>query len=341
MTHDFGSLIVGNSQIGGNPNSVFEYSIIDGSDTPEVLADPNCTGRCYGLSTGVYSGPAILRYNVFRYLTSGAIGTFTEFHDNLVEYIRFASDSAHPNGFENNTDPCGGLLFYNNVVRHTVGVNIWMAPQKAVADGGTCADATYHPTYVWNNVTYDNASGNVWDNASALSNPNGRIIVFNNSIKCGRDPLASDRCMGCQSTYASCLFQNNHLISNNVSPVTPCGTNCTQTTPVTQNVALASSQGYFSTGIYAFIPVSASNATVGAGTSLTGLCATISGINATAGIACASDTGYGASYDATNHIVSYPAKNLGIRGSSWDVGAYQFLSQTRPNPPTNLSAVPQ
>jgi hypothetical protein len=319
--------------------NVYQQNVIDGSDTAAVIADPSCTGACLGTLDAFWYGP-IVRNNVVNQVSNGYVGGAQEFSGNLIENVRVSAGGNHENGFENNSDPCAtGLLFFNNVIRHTTGVNIWIAPT-----GGACAT-----TYAFNNITYNTTAGNVWDVAYSLNTPStgGTYYAFNNTIECGPDGSASQVCTGCPSpSSGSCHFENNHLITSSANPIYVCGGNCTKTTNLAQTQSAANAAGYTASQTNAFSPRSGSSPTVGAGTNIdSSLCAAVAAILASAGTACQNATAYSVAYNSTNHTASIPGLTLNARPSSgaWDVGAYQFggagssTSQTL-QPPSGLIA---
>lgn len=320
--------ILSNTQLPGlNVGTVIEYNVIDGSDTAPVQADPNCTGACQAVGGALWYGP-IISHNIIRYVSNGYVGDAQQFNDNLIEYERWSiQPSMHENGFENNSDPCSGLLFYNNVIRHTkAGVNIWMAPQNGCA-----------PTYAWDNVVYDTMAGNVWDNAAALTNPNGTLIMFNNTIECGLDGNANQNCVGCSSAYQSCTIQNNFFITSSQA-IAMCGNNCTASNNLIETQAAANSQGYSASETYGFSPSATSSPTVGKGLSLSSL--TLSNLMNSILAVPSIDTTFACSYSASSHTAVCPGRTAGSRGGTWDIGAYQYASNTagQPLPPTGLAA---
>ncbi|HEY3128375.1 MAG TPA: hypothetical protein VGL91_02880 [Acidobacteriota bacterium] len=308
---DSGTGILSDSHLPSlNVGMVIEYNIFDGSDTAEVQADPNCTGPCLGTLDALWYGP-IVHHNIIRYVSNGYIGAAESFHDNLVEYIRRSPDvTAHENGFENNSDPCNGLLFYNNVIRHVVpGVTVWVAPQKGCA-----------PTYVFNNVIYDTTAGNVMDIADALTNPGGSIYVLNNTIECGPDGNATYSCLNCPASYTACTLRNNHLITGNLTPILNLGaSNLTTGNNVIQTQAVANGQSYVAGSN--FSPTAGNGSTVLAGLNVTGLC------SGNVAALCTDTTLAG-----TRNALPRPASG------AWDAGAYQFVGA--PAPPKNLRITP-
>jgi hypothetical protein len=295
-----------------NTGGIVEYNIVDGSDTPSVLADPNCTGSCLGSIAGIFGSAPIVRFNVFRYVSNGMVGAFDDVHDNLFEFIRDSlSPTAHENAFENNRT-CNAK-FYNNTVRHIkAGVTVFLAEEV------NCTG------FAFNNLIYDSTAGNVFNidiplpfpgcTPDSLGKcPGGRIEVYNNTIECGPDSNPSQVCTECQDGTASslgygyqfCIFRNNHFITNNTKIFKTCTFNCTATSNITQTKVQANSQGY--TIANRFAPASGLGATLASGANLGSL--------------------------------NIPPLNSDFRGAprpavgNWDRGAYQA-----PAPPSNLRA---
>jgi hypothetical protein len=321
-----------------NVGMVIEQNVVDGSDTTEVKADPNCTGACHGTLFCYWSGP-ILRNNVCNNTSNGYIGGAQEFSGNLIENIRTSTGTNHENGFENNTDPCAtGLLFFNNVIHNTTAVNIWIAPQS-----GSCA-----PSYAFNNVTYNTPQGNVWDVAYSLSTPGsgGTLYTFNNTIETGPDSNPSFSNLNCPTGFVACYYENNHLISNSSTAVISCTSNCHETNDLWETKGAANGYGYTAGQVNAFAPTSGSSPTVNKGTNVYGsLCSAIAAVLASAGTACESGTNSAVTYNTSNHTVTVPRVTPAPRPSSgaWDLGAYRYSSSsvTLPPPPTDLTATVQ
>jgi hypothetical protein len=102
-----------------------------------------------------------------------------------------------------------------------------------------------------------------------------------------------------------------------------------------QPEATANGQGYVAGNNYA---PTVGGSTIGAGTDLTSFCNTIS--DPVASAACKSGTSGGVAEVAGQGgmVVSYPAIPINPRGSTWDVGAYQYSGLY---PPTGLAALVQ
>ena len=78
-----------------NPGTI-EYNVIDGSDTPEVEADPNCTSGCKGSLRAIWAAQGDVAYNIVDDTSNGYVGGAAAFHDNLIENIRDSIDPDQP-----------------------------------------------------------------------------------------------------------------------------------------------------------------------------------------------------------------------------------------------------
>jgi hypothetical protein len=310
-------------------SGILDHNVFDGSDTPEVQADPNCTGACSATTEAFYGFATIARYNVVRYMSNGFVGDVTVAHDNLFEYIRQStSASNHMNDFENNSD-CNAR-FYNNVIRHDVTtsvVNLWIATSPGCAD------------YVFNNVIYDTAQANIVDIAPvegcATSNcgPSGTIYVLNNTVEAGPDSGPAGYIVGCASSYGSCVVANNYQISS-IQSIAGCpASNCSVQDNKFQPQAAASLLGYTLSEPYAFLPTAAGGPLSGAGNNYSALCSVDSDL-----ANLCQDTTFGVSYNSSAHTAGAAARSTSGRPASgaWDVGAYEFSGI--PGAPTGLTA---
>jgi hypothetical protein len=295
--------ILNDSHSTGDMNNQYVGIVVDGSDS-----DP-LSGGCM-----VYGGYDV-HNSVCRYASQGFVTNNTRyFHDNLIEYINESSDGVrHSNGWEMNGSNTA-LDWYNNVVRHngtisSLGVNLWFNP------GGDL--------HSYNNLVYDvHAGANYWD----IAGVGGTYYIYNNTLQ---DPTIAN------NTYQPIILStNNHFIgATGFSGVFLSSSRVTDTKSVYQTDAQANAQGYTAANQYA--PTSSGGATVGAGANLTSSC----GSNFAQ---LCSDTTLACSYDSTNHVVSCPARTPNPRSSSgaWDAGAYLFMGDDPPAPPTNLTAAP-
>jgi len=283
-----------------NAGSYVDHFTCDGTDTDQASLDCN------------YAGTQIIRFSIARNVCNGFVGSYTSFHDNLIENIHPCFDPGnHGNGMESNTSR--NAVIYNNVFRHTTEVTLWEAP---------CCGAT---SYIWNNVIYDTAPANVILIGNPLSGGGGRVEIYNNTVECGpnSDPNAS--CINSQSMLISGIATNNHFISRSANIVT--GPFITRNN-IVQTGAAANAEGY--TMANNFAPTASGKASVGAALNLTASCS----ITAKAGslATLCDDT----TFANTRTTLARPAT------SAWDAGAYQYslLSPTRPDPPTNLRIIP-
>jgi len=354
---DFLRVFVGNET--GNPGTVVQNNVIDGSDSTAALINPysDCglsegnNNWCGTSGIAQWRGPQIWRNNVIRYIQSGAVGACTEWSGNLIEDIRLSTNaSAHTNGVEcldvipaNNT-----AFFYGNVIRHTNKANpatpgglqsIGLLTEFSPPNGSTL--------YVFNNVVYDTLQ-NVWvgmpSGTTGCQSNCGSAVVFNNSSDCGPSWNHSFPCINsCPPIFASCTIQNNHWITNASSQFSGsgCGSNCTATSELVQTVSKANGQGYLTSTTYAYSPGSNGSTLNGLSTSLS-TCTAISLVSVAAGTACLSDTPYAVSYNSTAHTVVIPARSPVLRPptGNWAIGAYQSSSgsASAPAAPTGLLA---
>lgn len=311
-------------------------SVFDGSDT--------AMNSLYG----VWGGVEQLYNNYFRYLVADIVGLVNIEHDNTGEYYVTSASGDHCNLFYEEGPLSGTIvLIYNSVVRNTTtgcpgGVHYFI-------NGYTGANSSF-VAYFFNNVGYTLYPANVIDIApSSGSGGNyGKYFLFNNTFECGNDS-SQEACPGLPASTAGVTYTVNSLNNYWVTSVTACpsgnGATCNESSSLTQTVQTASGYGYTSSQTYAFSPTASNSPTVGQGANEQSLCTTISGINATAGTACQSDTTYGVGYNTSNHTVSAPGRPVNQRPASaaWDIGAYQYSATGTPNPPTKLGAtvVPQ
>lgn len=311
-TYQYSGFVFLGSGMGDN----YQYNVVDGSDS-----DPAGWGQ-------FYDAPYDASYNVFDNGSQGIGNDCHTFHDNLMEnWVLPGDGNAHGNVFECVGETSGTNIYYNNVFAHVyasggTGAIFWIGPLSGATD------------YFFNNVIYDTvATGNYFNIQNASG---GNIYAFNSTLQSSGSAGLMD-CEGGAKTHG----YNMHFITQATTPYYGSGT-CSTTTNLLQNNSTANGQGYTGSETYAYSPTSGSGSTVGGGTNEQSLCTTISGINAAAGAACQSDTGYACTYNTSNHTVSCPARTPVARPSSvaWDQGAYQYsgTQASAPNPPTGLTA---
>ena len=311
---------------GGMPvnGSAIHDCVVDGSDTTKDMM-----AAFIGNIPNAYN-------NIILYVSNGFEATGDNWHDNFVGPIgQSFSSGAHQNAMFNfGPAYASTMVLYNNVITGTVGsicgsvcggiVKLWLTGNEVTTATG----------YAFNNVLYNNSTGNYINLGSHGATTYGTWYFFNNTVECGSD-TTTQQCFGDAGAPSGELVtfhsMNNHWISNN-SPAVACSVfTCTSTSDVLQTVSAASSQGYKSSVTMAFSP-SGTGATSGAGTNLQSVCSAIGQTNSAAGTACQSSTGYACSYNTSNHSVSCPAATLSARPGSgaWDAGAYQGAVAVQP-----------
>ncbi len=288
---------------------------------------------------GIYGDLYDAHQNVFRYMSNFAVAiNLRTYHDNLAEYLypTYQPGGPHSNVINDNSGASlsGNIYFYNNIVRHNYVselVSLW------IGGGATI--------YVFNNVFFDNLRyDTVGDTAPAncLQMEGGggtnTVDVYQNTFDndtddstgggCGISFIGDSGNPG-QPWVGPANFQNNHFIGyTNLSSFNygmqfnTGGTGSVTPTDILpelyQATATARSQGYTQ-------PTNdgpANGSTVHAGANLTSSCSTFS-----SDAALCNGTSQGV--DELNgsdggKTTSYPAIPLVGRGSTWDVGAYEF-----------------
>src|SRR6185437_4772874 len=94
----------------------------------------------------------------------------------------------------------------------------------------------------------------------------------------------------------------------------------TYVTEQTMSHAIATTNGYTSSQLFAYSPVSATAPTVGTGTNRQSYCNALSSAGLTdAATACQSDTGYACSYNTSDHTMNCPTRSATARPTgAWD-----------------------
>jgi hypothetical protein len=310
--------------------SVAEYNVIDGSDTAEDAC------------VAFWGGPPFAYHNYIHGVPNGAVvDSAIAWGGNRFDTMTSSYDTTqHQNTFEDN-GANNNEIFYNNFITNTTNAN------GLTLNFAPCAGTT---TYVFNNVlgNTDDTPLNVQPECGA-----GTLYVFNNTIELGADSVAgtgnsgvgTGTYPGCPSGLSGCIYRNNQFIGTNNQSSQVCNATCTDTTNLSQTIAVAKAnsgptfnQYAFSQFPYVIAPVASTNSTAAAGTNSTSVCTTISGINSVAGTACASDTQYSLIYNTTAHTVSVPGRPTNARpiSAAWDIGAYFFNGLSAP---TGLVAV--
>jgi hypothetical protein len=338
---------------GPTTNDIMQDNVIDFSDDAEWQMNPyeDCglsegnNNFCIGSGTADWRLPNIWRNNVIRNVASVAVAECSEWSGNLIEYIRLSiNPTAHTNVIEceGNDNPINGAtFFYNNVIRHTNNPNPnTPTGQTSVGLGNIQAvPGSDETAYIFNNVMYDTL------NNAAIERGNGsggHQVTFNNSGDCG--PSWELTYQFSNPLVSGDTYYNNYCATTNSTPLNCSGLTCGTNLFPTPSAAKAA--GYTENETYAYSPPSSSSlTTTAAATSISSICAAISAENAAAGAACLNDTTYAVNYDSATHAVTGPARTAISRGSTPNIGAYQFSAgsadssgTTAPAPPTGLEA---
>jgi hypothetical protein len=260
---------------------------------------------------------------VIRYVYNGMNGAFNDIHGNLIEHNYISTSGDHCNMiFPQGTFSGETIKIYNNVIRNkTCGTTLFTLANS---------NDTNLIAYQYNNVLYDNASGNDGI-GSGGHDPTGVYYDYNNTV------VSLDNCFGngeAPATKSVTHYENNHCVAPTVCVA--AGTSCVDGGGNLQQTAAQANSNksphydqYTDKQTYAYSPVAASNSTVGAGNNLSSMC---SGNLA----ALCSDTAY-ATYDQANHTVVMRTVNARPASGAWDIGAYLF--QDGPiQPPTGVKA---
>jgi hypothetical protein len=216
----------------------------------------------------------------------------------------------HTNVIEASAISTGDGPIYNNFIHDTnAGVTIF-----------DCNQAN-----IYNNVMWNNANFAIMLDSNCPGATSGTVAnIYNNTVDCSAT-TACFRVMARSNGTPSVLnLQNNYWIANGNpvcynAPGNGCGgvAGGNQANNITASASTAASQGYTASNRYQ--PMSAASATVKAALNLSGLCS-------------------GALSSLCSDILH------GSRLSPWDVGAYQFGTQSpsaKPNAPSNLAATVQ
>jgi hypothetical protein len=307
--------------------STFHDNVVDGSDTTQDMMN------------GVIHAEIVYN-NVIRFVVSGLLGEFTDVHSNLVEFDVTSYSGDHCNmAFLFGPFTGTQTWAYNNVVRHATcsgGSSLWLA----TSTGSSCSSCV---TFAYNNVLYDIAGnfGAISTGYHPSTGNTGTYNLYNNTIQIGSG--AGGACMGNgeSSPRSVTNFENTHCIGSTTFQFCDgTGTTCNN---VAGNLLQTDAQAaanvtphfdlYTASEVFAYSPVAATNSTVGAGTNLSSMC---SGNLA----ALCNDATY-PEYDSVHHTVVLRTVNARPGGvAAWDIGAYQFMASTPPNPAAPLLATP-
>lgn len=344
-------------QGGKQDYDILALNVVDGNDSSAgAIGSTNCQYAGYGTNSPCYSGGAIYEGaynvwgNVFQHMSNVAVTLNTiKWHDNHVNnlFVTYQNGGQHSNCNNEITNiPGSNNYFYNNL---TTNVQATECYYLSVSAGNTI--------YGFNNVYWGNMNFVIGSAPSGctflnLTSPSGSGTLYwtNNTMD-----YAGGNGGGCQLRFSqansplyawngTAYFENNDAIGySSFSSLYTKDSTATLTAidnggEIYQSETTANGQGYTTGDNYA--PTSTSDATYQAGKSLTSMCASIP--DSYAATACASGTSGGVSETPGwgGNVASYSTSAIKLRGSSWDVGAYQYQVQAAPAPPVTLTGTP-
>jgi hypothetical protein len=292
--------------------SMQDHNVIDGSDSTQNTMN------------GVYSSCAgTIQYNYFSYMVSGILGSIDNLNNNIILNSITSADGDHCNGMFVFGPQTGLTTYvYNNIVGNMIcqgGVNFWLNGNASPGNSSWVSTA-------YNNLILASAaSGNVFNIGGHPTQGNsGAYNVYNNTIVA----LNGSTCFGNgeASPRSTTNYANNHCIGGTVM-CDATGTTCVNGGGnVLQSIPVATTQGYTSTELEVYSPISTcvagSCSSLGAGINESSLC------TGSLSALCTS-TAY-PTYNSSNHTMGTSStKPAGVaRGSSWDAGVYQFSGGT-------------
>jgi len=351
-----GVMVIGTSNIGNHLNGFapgvttagfpFKYNVIDNQDGYGDTTNGPTNACCRGtLPNSSDTSLNVCRWIADCHNASNSTGTVVSFHDNRVDNLYRSFDPGdHENCYEeNNTSSGSSTLFYGNYIEcgddPSSAVQSWSI---GVSAGGN--------VYGFNNVFPQNSVALV--NGSTTSS-GGTIFIYQNTVACGHGTPTSS----CVKLNGAMNYnvQNNFWITDNSGGGGTAGiftgsTTGSVTTAPAFSITCAGGAQTNKGGVqicapvgsgngignlnytqtYSYAPLDATAATtVGIGSDITSFCATITGLDAAAGVACALDTTYGPAYDSVNHKVTGLARTALARTlAAPRNGAYEQAAPT-------------
>jgi hypothetical protein len=325
-----------------------------------VEATPNCTlsntviNDCDVQGTGqVQYGGGLGGFNSIGNIFTCVAGAIKTYGGGILAYnniqrVAEVPNGGHPNCIETLAAVTTGVIYYihDNYIQETTGGG---------CEGGQVGNPG-EADYMWNNVWYMVGSGANQPQVPQSDGANWSLYFWNNTSYVAAGCISTGvHGTGIVNFYAQnnhCINDNGYTVNGNTgsgnAPLVPTGASGVSNN-LNMTTATAATQGYSTTNNFA--PTSASDSTVGAGTSLSTLLNTtwpgqISGTNTTTLEASnpVGTNGACAQQSVSGVVESVcPTLTPTVRGGSWDIGAYEWGSGSAgaPNPPTGLLATVQ
>lgn len=300
---------------------LYDHLILDGSDSSfGTTMSGQTTGENSGNGLGVCSE---IRFSVFRRVSNGCVGgsaggsytSIISVHDSLFDNMYNSNTAVPPGSFHGNVIETGNasadVWFYNNTASN---IN-----EGEIFNFGSVNGGNY---YIANNTIFEVQAGNcfllIWGTAAR----NTAYITNNTWVTNSSDGTGCKVGGGSMTTSNMTLnYQNNHFIGyspQNTSAVQGSGSPTINDNggELWQTNAQATTAGYTTSNN--FQPTSGSSPTVHAGNNLSSTCSTLLNCSGTSG----GETSSGGTFTGL-FISPQPS-----RGSTFDVGAYQFSAGT-------------
>ena len=324
------------SAVGGEvKNCYFHAWVIGGTATADnsVIIDtgPISAGPDMGLSIhdNVFDGSDAVGSGQSNRALRGSVG---HFYRNYVSDVtngtccylngyvwgntfrRIANDKFEPSMHSQMYEPYGGgdTYVYNNYV-YDIGDQIFIG----------------YPTgngkqYFFNNLFIDDSEGSIQIGSSDLIAGNtAKSYIWNNTIIGPSDADYSISGPAGSPSISEISVKNNLLAGADTSLILWAYT----TTQTSENnlqwtTTTLASNGYSASGTYPYFPPSSRP-----GTDLSSFCSSLTDNGAsTPSTACLSDTTLGVTYNATTHTITGVGRTATLRGTTYDIGAYEYTS---------------
>ena len=222
-----------------------------------------------------------------------------------IMYSGWATEGLHHNWIHNLPDPAdpaahsnailslGGRRIHSNLIHDTTA-----RAQIIFINSGYYGAET---SYVYNNVTYNNAQPSLAIDSDGVNSSSAKTYVWNNSFEGAYSGAGLAVYSGFRDNgpIPHLEIRNNHFISANPISIIPVVTTYVHSSNLTNTYAVANAAGYTTDNAYQ--PTDGADATVGAGADLSAY---------------------------------FTVDRLGLTRSAWDIGAYEWSGSVPTNPGT-------
>ena len=295
-------------------DTMVHHNIIDGADSSPIPGDmANATKGYIGHFYNNYIA------NVQNVLTNSFVSYVW---GNTIKNLATVDDfdtTAHHNMYQSYGGAGKKSYVYNNY--------------SSDVSGG----ATYllYPTdstlfYIFNNIAIGDLNQTLQLSSGELttaSNTAG-FNIWNNTLQLD---VSNDFAPinGSSSGYPVSVFsvKNNHIIANN-STISDGVNTAVESANLQQTNSAASSAGYVDSSTYPYAPQTDTGSGVDVGDDLSSICdGLVDYAPSYPSVSCMSDTTAGVEYDSVNHVILGDNRDAFLRGTAWDIGAYEYQQQ--------------